>query len=338
MKTENKVKNTAFITYMQIIGCFLVIMGHSFPLQNEIPDFAYNFRAFIYAFHMPVFVWCSGYLMTITKQADRYDFLTYTKNRVLRIMVPYVVISAVGFLPKFLLSSILNDGISLTKNEILEVLFNPRASVWGHFWFLPMIFVFGLLGYGILKLAKISKKPIYVYAICTMVSAIGIFVGKTSDWFALNDIIHYFFYFALGIACGEVKTELNKSQLSVIGVLSFAVSVVLFVIRNENDLVLKFIVSLLMMMSVYCLSNLLSSWKEIDRKSLVAQTYSIFIISWPCQLVVEILLEKILNQSFYVIFPCMFAIGIVAPLIIIKLIDLIEKKINIKILSALIGR
>ena len=74
------------------------------------------------------------------------------------------------------------------------------------------------------------------------------------------------------------------------------------------------------------------------QKSVFAQTYSIFILSWPCQLVIEIVLERLLNASFYIIFPAMLIVGIFMPIAIIKAIGWFEHKTNIKFLSLMIGR
>ena len=76
----------------------------------------------------------------------------------------------------------------------------------------------------------------------------------------------------------------------------------------------------------------------IDRSSIFAQTYTIFILSWPCQLVVEIILERILKTGFYACFPAMLLTGLTVPLILIKLTDYIEYKTNTKIISLIIGK
>lgn len=139
----------SFVTWMQMIGCVLVILGHSYTFVSEIPSAALSIRTFIYYFHMPLFVWCSGYLLVKTKQCDKYSFSEYTKRRFLRIMVPYFLFSLIGIIPKIALSSVLND--SLEIDGLIRAFLVPRESIWGHFWFLPMIFFLGLIGYLICK-------------------------------------------------------------------------------------------------------------------------------------------------------------------------------------------
>lgn len=83
------------------------------------------------------------------------------------------------------------------------------------------------------------------------------------------------------------------------------------------------------------------AWNDkirINRKRLIAQTYQIFILSWPCQLVVEIILERELHLQWWIILPSVFIIGVVGPLILIKLIDWFEAKTKTRILSVIIGK
>ncbi len=69
-ESKNKLN---FITWMNIIGCILVIIGHSYPFVTEIPSAAQKLQIFIYDFHMPLFVWCGGYLIVAARQNERYS-------------------------------------------------------------------------------------------------------------------------------------------------------------------------------------------------------------------------------------------------------------------------
>ena len=113
-------------------------------------------------------------------------------------------------------------------------------------------------------------------------------------------------------------------------------SMVMFVF-TKNQIAIKFIISILMVFSVFLFSFEISKSFKISKKSVFAQTYSIFILSWPCQLVIEIVLERLLNTSFYIIFPAMLIAGVFIPIVIIKSISWLEGKTNTKFLSLMIG-
>lgn len=139
----------------------------------------------------------------------------------------------------------------------------------------------------------------------------------------------------LGIVCGTRKI---KGRCSVGR--SFecvAISILLFVALDHSSIV-QLLISLFMIWAVMEIAEVLAGRVQIDRKSIFTQTYSIFILSWPCQLVVEIVLERLLECSFYVTFPCEVVVGVIVPLVIIKLIDLFEIRIHTNVLSMMIGR
>lgn len=130
-----------YITLAQIIGCCLVILGHSFPFVTPYPCVLMEGCRFLYAFHMPLFVWCSGFLFAHTMQTERKTFVQYVSQRALKLLVPYFLISLIGLVPKILASSVLNDTLNMDAMEIVRAFLVPREGVWGHFWFLPMIYL-----------------------------------------------------------------------------------------------------------------------------------------------------------------------------------------------------
>ncbi len=330
-----KYRSLTFITWMQMIGCVLVILGHSYPFVTAIPNWAFEFRNFLYDFHMPLFVWCSGYLMVATGTAERYTFQEYCKRRFVRILLPYLMFSVIGFVPKVLLAGVLNDKLNMNLLEIIRVFLVPRESIWGHFWFLPMIFFLGIIGYFILRL-KVSGGVLL--SVSLMIGTAVFFAPVLSGWFSLNDIVHFFVYFVLGMICGKIEyTPKQSSALVCACVISVIAGVMLFLL-TLNGRMIQFIISILMLNAVWMLSLLLEKIYSPERTAVYSQTYSIFILSWPCQLVVEIILERVLGLSFYVIFPAMCLSGLAVPLLLIGFVDWIEKKTHTKILSLTIGK
>lgn len=80
------------------IGIILVLIGHIFPRENV---------DFIYLFHMPLFFFISGYLLSPKKTTD------FTIKKIKSLIVPYV-----SFLFLFLL---LNTCISLALNDVTAI-------------------------------------------------------------------------------------------------------------------------------------------------------------------------------------------------------------------------
>lgn len=154
----------------------------------------------------------------------------------------------------------------------------------------------------------------------------------------MNDVVHYFLYLVIGVVCGTLKMrDWTKKWNFLFGVGAIVISILLFA-ALQNTAVIKLVISLLMVFAILTLSTVLSNLHRIDRGSSIAQTYPIFILSWPCQLVAEVILERILHMSFFVVSPCMFVIGLVVPLVIIRFVDFFEDKTNTHFISLMIGR
>ncbi len=196
-KEDVKSGQLQYITLMQIIGCVLVIFGHSYPFRTEIPLWLLKIREFIYLFHMPLFVWCSAVLMIKTKQSDRYSFRLFARRRAKRILLPYAVLSLGGILPKAVLSPLLNDSLEINAYSLARSFLVPRENIWGHFWFLPMIFFMGIIGYVIEKVAR--KKEKIVWGLATLLFLPLSFLKF--DWgvfLGINDLLKYMWVYALG--------------------------------------------------------------------------------------------------------------------------------------------
>ena len=332
---SNKKNDLTFITWMQMIGCVLVILGHSYPFIIDVPVWAFKLREFIYIFHMPLFVWCSGYLLVATNQTQKYTIFKYVKHRAIHILVPYFAFSCIGIIPKILFSSVLNDKFQI--NEIIRAFLVPREGIWGHFWFLPMIFFLDLIGYVITNLLIGKKEYTLIGIVCLLFGIIGYFAPTITGWFSLNDMIHYFIYLIIGMLYAKERSDTVEKNSIFWSICIILLSVLSYEFVGNSKIV-KLLISALMLYAIMMIAKLLSKKIFIDRTSIFAQTYSIFILSWPMQLVIEVLLERVFVCNFYIIFTCEFIVGIFAPIIAIKFVELLEKKKHVKLLSIIIGR
>lgn len=326
-----------YITIVQIVGCCLVILGHSFPFITPYPSGVTKSISFLYAFHMPLFVWCSGFLFAHTMQSDRMSLAQYTGKRAVKLLVPYLVISLIGLIPKIAASTVLNDKLNMDVISIIRAFLVPREGVWGHFWFLPMIYLMGILGY---LIDKFSKKT-QLWVIVVLVSfALSFYRHDMLQWFAMNDVLQYFMFFGGGIVCCRFTMKKDFCHWLYIG-LAIILSVVLFITMTSNAEVIhtrNTFIAILMIFAIVQLCKKMDRYIHVDRKSLIAQTYQMFILSWPCQLVAGIVVERLLHLCWMIFIPIVFATGVMAPLILLRLIDWLEKKTNTRYISFVLGR
>ncbi|MEA4950697.1 MAG: acyltransferase [Petrimonas sp.] len=344
--------NIAYITLTQAVGCFLVIYGHSYPFVTSIPSYFIELRSFLYCFHMPLFIWCSGFLFTYTNQAQKYTFGEFSLHRAKKLLLPYVLFSIVGLIPKYLLEGYINDTVALDAVSILRVFVVPRENVWGHLWFLPMIYIMGLLGNLVEKLAK-------EYKLIAWGSLAFLFLFAPSlrgGWFAINDAINYFTFYAFGAVCAlfwkrirESSECTNRNNILTKGWACLVIAVILYLILGSNDVygvvLVKRTIGILMIFFVLSISKYICDQNySIERDSLVAQTYQIFLLSWPCQAAINVLFERVAKLSFWVVHVSMFLAGVLLPITIIAILRKTmsndpgkQRKISSKVVSTFLG-
>ena len=335
-----KTKRIPALTWVQFLCCLLVVYGHSFPFVTPYPQALEISKRFVYSFHMPVFVFCSGVLLVVSDAAQKYHFPSYLKRRATRLLLPYFVFSLLGIAPKILLLPFLNDKLTLDFWQLLRVFLVPRENIWGHFWFLPMIFACGLVGYWLQKAAR--RFP-WVMLPAVILCIGGFFLPTLTGWLAINDIIHYMLYFVLGMCAAGLcrKAEKVPSRVAYLtGGLSVVLGCTLFLVLYYFSISVSLrglFVTALMLTGLFLLVLPLSLRHPLKQNSIITRSYSIFILSRPCQLAAEVVLERILHLPYWCIMPPVFAAGVFVPWLMIRLIDRLERNRQHKPLTLLIG-
>ncbi len=314
-------KKLRYISYSYAIGAFFVVLGHSTPTGvSDMPVLIDEIRTFIYCFHMPLFFFIAGFLFKYTSDKREKPYGSFIKKKAIRFLTPYFVLSLVGIIPKVLLSSYVSDEVSFSWDYVFEAIFNPRLNVWGHFWFLPALLLIFVISYLILRCY--SNKA--VYSILLAVSlALAVFPINT-NWFAVKDICLNLIYFCIGIAvCGIVTEKRDKIFKLPYALLSMIVAIAYYIFMTVNNFYWQswvkklsvVVIAIFMIYAVLCFSILLANkgCKFLDY--LDGKTFSIYIISWPCQAAVEVLLNRVMHMNWYITMPAMFFAGIGVPLL-----------------------
>lgn len=336
-------KRISYIAQAQLIGCLLVVLGHSIPLNWNVPNLIYNTDVFIYTFHMPLFFFISGFLFEKTNSVNRYNYASYLKKRTVKMMLPYVVLTLVGFVPKILLGRLINDESSFSIKYFIECFLIPRQNVWGHFWFLPTLLIISAFAFFFSKLkASKFRKVFYILVVVLFGLSIISSFKDITDWFAINDVIKFTCYYALGVLFGNSSFEklIEDRRKNRFLLLLLPISIGLFVVDFDNAFLTGFIrmaIGIFMVIFVLIFSQLFNITSTKIGKFLTRNTYPIFILSWPFQSIVSLVFESKLGLVYYVTMPIAFFVGICGPVATIIAVDWIEKKIGKKVISPVFG-
>lgn len=74
------------IDILRGIGAILVVIGHLVPSDG-------NVKVYIYAFHMPLFFFLSGFLFN-----NKKDFKTYLKGNLKSLILPYFLFNIIALI------------------------------------------------------------------------------------------------------------------------------------------------------------------------------------------------------------------------------------------------
>ena len=316
-----------FIATARCIGILLVVFGHSFPFNVYIPPMLWKANDFIYKFHMPLFIFLSGWLMMgNTRTAG-----VYIRRRGTRLLIPYFVLSIAAFLPKVLIQQFLNDTVEFSLWHLLETELVPRANVWGHFWYIPVIFILGCVG---VVLQNILRRNPSAGWISLAAAYMLLFLPQATDWFALEDLRKNAFYFVLGMTAANWSHSFS-ALASHFWLLAFPAAFVLF--RMTGGVLADSLIACLMIAFIMHIGTMLKTGRFRLLSAIEQNSFTIFLLSWPAQAVVEVVCNRLLHLPALLTMAMMFTAGVCVPLICVKIVSVFEKHVPMKWVKLVIG-
>ena len=312
-----KTEKINFISTARVIGILLVVYGHSYPFDVYIPGFLWEVQRWIYQFHMPLFIFISGYLLAKTSRGAG----NYIGNRAVKLLVPYLVLSLAAYVPKVMVQSLLNDSAELSLGYLLRTELVPRENVWGHFWYIPVVFLLGCIGIVMLKYMREDKAVRFA---ALAVSFALLFLPATTDWLALEDIRKTAFYFILGMVV-SLTPKCTGALKCPLWLLGLPVSMLLGGIPAACGM-------------IGCICFVGTRWEVRGwLKAVEAHSFTIYLLSWPAQAVAEVVFNKVLHLPALIVMICMFASGVIVPMICVKILTAIDRKIPIGWIKTIAG-
>lgn len=169
------------------IGIILVVIGHFFPAGS--PHWYEIGRQVIYSFHMPLFVFISGFVY-IYAYNDSVSYGTVLAKKFRRIALPYFMVSF-AFIAIKLLMQILGVYLKnpVSAESFLRVFWQPEAAV--SFWYLWALWWF----YMIVPLFRTRKSRLLLFVLVSLISVLPL---NLPDIFSLPKTREMFPYFMLG--------------------------------------------------------------------------------------------------------------------------------------------
>lgn len=336
------------ISFLQTFGIILVVIGHS---DYGNPDFL--FRQWLYTFHMPLFIFISGFLLQYTEEkkgvvlSDLFSthWGSFVAKKAKRLLLPYAFISSAVFLPKVYFSYFAIRPISGSWNEWAHMLVYPWDNIIAYYWFFPTLFGVMIIVASMVWLAAKLKWNVPIFITLGILLALHLFnPAQGILLFNLEGIVFYLLYFVLGIYYCQYRALIDKRlYLESCGALCITglLSVILLCLHKYCDMgncfeVVMAINGILMSISLghfYIKRN----WRFFHH--LYGASAAIYIFSWFPQVASQQVLTKIIPLPWSVTMPLATISGIYIPLLLYKLIGYVKTRFRYgKYIALLLGQ
>lgn len=136
-------KRILYIDFAKAIAIILVVIGHYSP--NNYPVWYSQMRSIIYGFHMPLFMFASGFVYIATVRQESYG--TFLLRKLKRLMIPYLVVSVIIITIKMLTQGTAYVENPVTPMSYVRILYLPEAGyftwfIWALWWMFVLVPLF----------------------------------------------------------------------------------------------------------------------------------------------------------------------------------------------------
>lgn len=269
-----------FISFLQILGVVLVILGHSF---HEYPGNYHQFWLYslFQTVRMPLFTFISGFLfmVSIVKKGDGITLKSFVSNKVQRLLVPYFFLAVITFVPRSLMSGYADDAVTISlESFVASLFFSDRLTV-VFLWFLPAIFAMLCLAF--IGWHMCERKAVLFFTIGGVLSLFGYFFANPWAWtfMAIGRVSDLSIFFLLGAAYGLSREKVNRWLCQWWFVIGCSVIwLTLFYTDFSND-VFNLVCSVSGLGMLIWLSLRVCEW-PLGWKHLDGYNYMMYLLSW----------------------------------------------------------
>lgn len=212
----------------------------------------------------------------------------------------------------------------LTIKAVLDTVFVPRLGVWGHFWFLPALFLTYVL-FGLWRRLCNAENKKWMILLALAISLVLYFLPIRTGVFGLADLHSMLVFFAVGITINDslVRQEykgMKGNMLLICLPVSLVITIASFFLTDlaRKSAVVGLLVALGMIFSCWCYATVLPKRKAV--KWLSSHNFTIYIFSWLFQSVMMAVCDHF-GFSWMVTFCLMFLTGLTGPALVIWIYD-----------------
>ena len=303
------------------ICIILVVIGHYHP--ENAPEWYHFINRLIYSFHMPLFMFASGYIYIATKKPASYS--TFLWKKVERLMIPYLATSIILISIKLCTQNNAHIENPVTLSSYLKIFYLPEAGyflwfIWALWWMFVIVPLFK---------SKTARNQLFVTSIILNYLPLTL-----TNIGCLQQFKSMLIYFMLGVFIYDnkeiiaAKTRWIKKYMVCI---VFVISEILFFLNTEKGLttIIKNLVSFTGIWVIMLLSTTISRQIKFKKTnwllSIAASSYIIYLFHTTFEGLAKAICYKLpFDNTLWYIFIIEAIIiilcGIICPVLLYKYI------------------
>ncbi len=189
------VNRFVWIDIARAICIVLVVIGHYIP--ESAPRWYGEMRSVIYSFHMPLFMFASGFVYIATKRENGYGHFLWRKVK--RLMIPYLTVSILVITIKLCTQGRMFVENPVTSWSYIKVFYSPEAGYFLWFiWALWWMFV-------IIPFFKTSRVRLCLFIVALLLPIASPYFPEV---LCLKEFSKMFQYFVAGVIVYDWKQSL----------------------------------------------------------------------------------------------------------------------------------
>lgn len=259
------------IDCMQGIAMILVIVGHHlFPIM---PKWYHQLHYYIYTFHMPLFVFISGFLIRYSyhgvKGMNGYN--QYISKKIKKFLPAYLAVGCICI-------GLGIDHFSFTQygKEVAILLISPKDSEAVFLWYIYLLLIYYIISPWIIPILR-KKRCIFVL----LLSFILPWIPIQCNYFCIDYFCKFTQYYVIGMSFAEYLNDISiERKWAGMAMMLF----IIFSIVHFNIIyapVLEYALSWLGIPSVFYLSYLIkkrSSWMTLALAYISKHCFGIYLL------------------------------------------------------------
>lgn len=262
------------IDIAKAICIILVVIGHYNP--NAAPEWYHTLNRFIYTFHMPVFMFASGYIYATTRNRTRggENGTAFIYKKFKRLMIPYFTTSIIIISIKLLTQNGMLVENPVTPLSYIKMFYLPEAGFF--LWFIWALWLIFLL----IAMIKTKTGRTVLFVISLFITFLPV---EYPEIFCINFTVRMLKYFMLGIFLNDYPywMEIGRKIPGIIPVCALPALFILGSITQNTILIntLNYILPFVGIYTICVLSRWIKQWNYGTRNLLVisASSYIIYL-------------------------------------------------------------